>query len=562
MKKINLILISLGLGLTLFYDIGITLIIPVIMYYGRKELKNLIFLVPPILIIVALTNVEQLLFVVTHLLLMLLSVIFIQSFKKIKKYNIIFYSLLLLVITVFSFLVFFPNIQINNLIIFTLISLTVFLFLCFEDYIYLNNIIKTPTLYAEHIIIIISVLGYSKQLIFNVSLGIIAATYFGLYYAKKYRNIYSLVLIVILFLIEYLGFSHEESILLLFICTLYFLDYNYLFFVSDLILIILSFTSTWFNESYIYALMITSIAFEVIWLIFNKKKTISKMNVEYLNAVLNNSITFEYSVFSSFLDFFVDTFKSKKVYSEQMSKALNCIKERHCNQCKKQNECYKENKVSVVYDIKHIIEKKEVSNNFLKYCPCIQSIKQTSEMLSNQMVKEQDTSNIILLAVLNETKQVLDKYQQDIQQKELIKNKIIEKFHNKLYESTFNIKEINYKRLFVNDYYIEVVAVKKDLINENELLTLINNSLDLDSQISLKTESNEFRYIITPKQKIHIKYGYGSLSSSQTELCGDNHLIKNYQNGHFLAAISDGMGNGFMAFEDSRRVLEALDSLC
>ena len=85
MKKINLILISLGLGLTLFYDIGITLIIPVIMYYGRKELKNLIFLVPPILIIVVLTNVEQLLFAVTHLLLMLLSVIFIQSFKKIKK---------------------------------------------------------------------------------------------------------------------------------------------------------------------------------------------------------------------------------------------------------------------------------------------------------------------------------------------------------------------------------------------------------------------------------------------------------------------------------------------
>lgn len=562
MKKINLFLIGLGLGLTLFYDIGITLIIPVIMYYGRKELKNLIYLIPSILISVTLTNLEQLLFAATHLLLMILAIIFIQSFKKIKKHSIIFYSLMLVIITIFSFIVFFENIQINNLIIFTLISLAVFLFLCFEDYIYLNNIIKAPTLYAEHIIVIIAVLGFSKQLLFNVSLGIIAATYFGLFYAKKYRNIYSLILLVILFLIEYLGFNHEESVLLLFICTLYFLDYNYLFFVSNLILIILSFTSTWFKESYIYSLMITSIIFEVVWLIFNKKQTISKMNVEYLNAVLSNTITFEYSVFSSFLDFFVDTFKSKKVYSEQMSKALNCIKERHCNQCNKQNECYKENKVSVVYDIKHLIEKKEVSNKFLKYCPCIQSIKQTSEMLSNQMIKEKDTSNIILLAVLNETKQVLDKYQQDIESKELIKNKIIEKFHNKLYESTFNIKEINYKRLFVDDYYIEVVAVKKDLINEKELLTLINNSLDLELQITLKNEPSEFRYIITPKQRIHIKYGYGNLSSSQMELCGDNHLIKNYQNGHFLAAISDGMGNGFMAFEDSRRVLEALDSLC
>ena len=186
MKKINLFLIGLGLGLTLFYDIGITLIIPVIMYYGRKELKNLIYLIPSILISVTLTNLEQLLFAATHLLLMILAIIFIQSFKKIKKYSIIFYSLMLVIITIFSFIVFFKNIQINNLIIFTLISLSVFLFLCFEDYIYLNNIIKAPTLYAEHIIVIIAVLGFSKQLLFNVSLGIIAATYFGLFYAKKY----------------------------------------------------------------------------------------------------------------------------------------------------------------------------------------------------------------------------------------------------------------------------------------------------------------------------------------------------------------------------------------
>lgn len=245
-----------------------------------------------------------------------------------------------------------------------------------------------------------------------------------------------------------------------------------------------------------------------------------------------------------------------------MSKALNCIKERHCNQCKKQTECYKENKVSVVYDIKHIIENKEISSKFLKYCPCIQSIKQTSEMLSHQMLKEHDTANIILLAVLNETKMVLDKYQQDIHKKELIKNKIIEQFHNKLYDSTFNIKEIKYKKLFADDFHIEIIISKKELINTSELLTLLKNSFSLEAQINLNSQAEEYKYIITPKQKIHIKYGYGNLASTQMELSGDNNLIKNYQNGHFLAAISDGMGNGFIAFEDSRRVLDALDSLC
>ena len=96
----------------------------------------------------------------------------------------------------------------------------------------------------------------------------------------------------------------------------------------------------------------------------------------------------------------------------------------------------------------------------------------------------------------------------------------------------------------------------------DELSIFIENSFKLQCQTEQKITDEEITLTIIPKQMIHIKYGYGSLSSAQTELCGDNHLIKSYQNGHFLAAISDGMGKGFLAFEDSRRVLEALDSLC
>ena len=96
----------------------------------------------------------------------------------------------------------------------------------------------------------------------------------------------------------------------------------------------------------------------------------------------------------------------------------------------------------------------------------------------------------------------------------------------------------------------------------NELTIFIENSFKLHCQIEQLFSDEGVILTVIPKHKIHIKYGYGSLSSSQTELCGDNHLIKSYQNGHFLAAISDGMGKGFLAFEDSRRVLEALDSLC
>jgi serine phosphatase RsbU (regulator of sigma subunit) len=409
--------------------------------------------------------------------------------------------------------------------------------------------------------VIIAVLGFSKYSIYGVSLGIVSSLYFSIYYAKRYPNIYSLILLVFLFLIEYLGFSHTESILILLIASLYFLDFNYLFFLINLILIILLYTTDYFVDIYLYTFMITSIIFEVLWLIFGKKPHIEKMSKDYLNIVMSNCISLEYNTFSSFLEFFIDTFKNTKAYSDQLTKAISCLYERHCNRCNKQSECYNKNKTNIVYKLRSILENKQLDKEFLSFCPSLQSIKETACMLSNQMISPEDSTNAILLAILKESKQVLDKYQLDISEKEMIKGSIIEEFHNKMYESSFNIKQIKYFKLFKYDYLIEVVATKKD-VSKNDLLTLIKNSLKLTTNIDIEETGEYFIYTIIPKQKIHIKYGYGSLSSRQNELCGDNHLIKSYQNGHFLAAISDGMGKGYKAFEDSKRVLDALDSLC
>ena len=245
-----------------------------------------------------------------------------------------------------------------------------------------------------------------------------------------------------------------------------------------------------------------------------------------------------------------------------MTKALNCVIEKHCDMCNKQSECYKEKKTEIVYEIKHLIEQKEISQEFKKSCPSIQGMTQTAEHLSRQMIKEKDTSNIILLAVLNEIKTVLNKYQDEVDNKKLISGKVIEKFHNKLYDSMYDIKEIKYIKLFKDDFYFEVSVKKNEFAVKEDICMLIKNAFKINCRIDLKEEDENLIFMVLPEEVIHIKYGYGSLSSSQTELCGDNHLIKSYQNGHFLAAISDGMGKGFLAFEDSRRVLEALDSLC
>lgn len=562
MKKVNLIIIGLGISLTINYGVGYSLMTPVLLYYLKKDIKISFYLIPVITFTTLFFSFENFVNLLILELFNLLVCFFILNMKKLVKYRIIIYSITLIIGNLISFLLIDTNLFNLNKMLFILVSLIVFLFLCFEDYIYLNNIIKNPTLYTEHIIVIISVLGFLKQSYLGISLGLICASYFSMYYAKKYKNIQSLILMFILFMISLLGFGYNESIVILVMGCLFFLEYNYLFFLINVLLIVLSLTTTIFNNSHLYSLMVTSIVFEVLWLVFDRKKTIIKMNNNYYNLIINNSITLEYGVFSSFLDFFINTFKSKKIYSEQMTKAINCVVERHCNMCNRQSECYKENKTDIVYEIKHLIEQKEVSQKFKKDCFSIQSMMQTAERLSKQMIQEKDASNIILLAVLNEIKIILNKYQDEIENKKLISGKIIEKFHNKLCDCTFDIKEIKYKKMFKDDFCIEVISNNKDLSIKEDICSLIKNAFKLNCRIECITHENELKFIVLPEEKIHIKYGYGSLSSSQTELCGDNYLIKSYQNGHFLAAISDGMGKGFLAFEDSRRVLEALDSLC
>ena len=64
-----------------------------------------------------------------------------------------------------------------------------------------------------------------------------------------------------------------------------------------------------------------------------------------------------------------------------------------------------------------------------------------------------------------------------------------------------------------------------------------------------------------PEVKVEILYGYGSLSANQNNICGDNYIIKELNNGRFISAISDGMGKGYQAFCESNNVLNLVSAI-
>lgn len=560
-KKINLILIGLGISLTCKFNFGYILFIPIFLYYLKKDIKTIYYLIPSTLISTILFLNENLLTISLLELILILLFFLITSIKKKEAIKYMFYILAIIVANLFS--LFMLNIKIGILFYFLYITLSIiiFIFLCYEDYLYLNNICKQQTLYAEHIIVIITILGACMQNIYDMQLGLVFGCYFTIFYSRTYHNIYSLILGICIFIIEYLGFNQNEGLLIVLLGALYYFEYNYLFFLTNVILLILYFTNTLFGSTYLFIFMAVTILFEFLWIMLIKKQTLKEVNEKDIYELKIDQIEKEYSMFSSFLEYFIDTFKNTKEYSKQLSKAYECITERHCNMCNKKDECYKNLKTNVVFEFKNLIENNDSSKEFKHFCPSFQSINQTSSMLSRQMTKSTDSTNSILQAVLSETKQVLERYQQDIKNKQIIDYNLLKQFHTKLYESSFDIKQIKYNKIFVDDFNIQIIVDKFDLNKQQDLITLITNSFLYPITISKSSDNNNYIYTIVMKEKFHIRYGYGSLSSKQNELCGDNHLIKSYNNGHFLAAISDGMGKGFKAFEDSKRVLDALDSL-
>ena len=76
MKKINLIIISLGLGLTINLGIGYSLIIPVLIYYLKKDIKNIFYIFPTLTIAVILSNTSNLISIILLDLLVIFLVLF------------------------------------------------------------------------------------------------------------------------------------------------------------------------------------------------------------------------------------------------------------------------------------------------------------------------------------------------------------------------------------------------------------------------------------------------------------------------------------------------------
>lgn len=565
LKKINLIIISFFSVLTILLDIGLCLYIPIVFFYLLKDIKNIYYIIPSSIISILLFSKTVYLIPLGILFILILFLSWILNKFSKGYYTYIMVGLL----NIISYLIIYKGIADIYLFIgLNLLSLMIYTY--FEknllDSFKLTNKLYNQT-YAEMLICIISVIGASNVIIGNLNLGFVLAVYLLMFLSVSWKKIYTLILSIILLILELVVFNIQSSLFLPLITSLYFLPFVYPVIIVNVFSLIVILVDTTYPDEYMLTIMGVSLLFEIFkhFLIReNLKDEVIRNNI-YTKVVKN--ISDEVLSFTTFLDKFVEGFKTPKEYNERISEALKTIVQKHCMKCPIRKECFNKNKNIIYPNFKLMLLQKDLYNDelrsFLNYCVYSKEIYETAKNISYRTdFNNPGTNNNVMLSQITGVSNAIKQYAVDIVTKEEIKYELFINLKQELFDVGYDIVYYEVEKAFIDDFLIVVGITNTNLKVEENFQEISKRTLNLDVSVVLdRVEEGVAYYQIFPKIIVDILYGYGSVSSEGNHICGDNYIIKDLKNGKFVSAISDGMGKGYSAFYESDMTLKLVSDV-
>ena len=74
-------------------------------------------------------------------------------------------------------------------------------------------------------------------------------------------------------------------------------------------------------------------------------------------------------------------------------------------------------------------------------------------------------------------------------------------------------------------------------------------------------DHGECSYCLTPERNYEVRTSVCKLAKHENESSGDNHILQSLKDGHFVAILSDGMGHGSKAAQESNATVKILEKL-
>lgn len=568
-KYLNIILISFFTVLTYQYNIGFTLYLPVVFFLINYNSKNIILIIPISLITSFVFKEEMISLIILDLFIIIYNYILKKRSNKVFEYIYLF--------LVNLFLLIYMSDGINKNVIITNIILSIFSTLIYGYFLYnIEGVLKDKNKlrnygFIETVIGIIALLGACKINIRDINLGVFVAMFYIMYMSQNNYHILSVFYSIIVMFILKMVYNVEEAIVLPFISAFYIFPSIY----GSIILISFCLIGWYVNfdglsDEFLKYTIGVSVVFELFkFSIINVTNNRTEIAEDVYNQAIMN-VNNEVIGFASFLDLYAREFSTSQVYNQKITEGITQLTTNYCECCYKKKECFMKNKGKLYNHFKNMIlySKRSDYNNesfeILNNCIYIVEMRKSASLLNERLnLSKESEKSATLVAQISGISNVLRQYSIDNTLKNEFEYNTFYKIKKAICDYGYAVCYFSPKKILINDFLIEV-GIRGTGFNEMKKIVekIANNYIvNKASVIFQKVERGKTYFNLVPRVNYEIDYGYGSLAQEGNNVCGDNYLVKELNNSKFIAAISDGMGKGYLANEESNSTLKLVDEV-
>lgn len=556
-KYINIIIISFFSLLLSNYNLVITFYIPILMYYGLRNITNivLIFMVSTFAIYFDFTKEMY--------PIILFSFAFIIYIILLRKVNKISFNLLFcLVFNVVTYGMSQGYIDLYTIAFYDIIST------CFLAYLYFNqeNSLNLSSVisgfsYNELLLSIIATVGATTLTIYDINLALLVAIYFAIYFTSSKFYQKALIYIIITTAgLKYL-FQIDQSYLIIIIAALYaFPKLISTFLLFGFMLFLYLTKVNLMTDMQMLIIMGIGLLFEIFRsTLVNELSQQTFINNIHENVV--NNVNKDAVSFASFLDSINKDLSYTKEYNFKIKEAITNLYKTHCEQCVIKKECFNKNKGKLYYFYKNLLTNNIEEQSF---CQNYHEMKRTAFSLSNKYnILNTNMKNEILTLLTMSLSNILRQYSIDGTLKNELDYTLIYNIKKDMIDYGLTVTLFDVKSAIDDNFIIEVGVGGVEYKDFEHAVERICNNY-LPDQVSLVFKNytkNKTYFNIVPKINFEILYGYGALAPLGNSICGDNYLVKHLNSSKIIAAISDGMGKGVNANIQSAVTLRMLDEI-
>jgi stage II sporulation protein E len=254
---------------------------------------------------------------------------------------------------------------------------------------------------------------------------------------------------------------------------------------------------------------------------------------------------------------------------------------KNCQHCNGYEVCWGENFYATYREIFDLIayaelygevHAKHVKGRLTKSCfqqfKLLATINQLFERCQTEFHWERklNESKFVLVDQLQGVSNLISNLAQEINTDVTFKHEMEEKLHNGLHQVGISIKELSV--FTTGNENLEIRVKQRDCNQRRECVyitgAMIGRLLGQEYSVwerNCHLENGDCSYCLVPSYNYEVKNTVCKVPKEGNQFSGDNHSLHKLKDGHFIAILSDGMGNGSKAAIESNTTVSILNKL-